>query len=88
MLQVISTVSKPATKADIGKPVLVYANGVGNPPVEAVIKTVDELSGYIIEVVIKDPLKEEKVLAVKTKIVTFLYKVPGWIQFLIDLFKK
>jgi len=88
MLQVISTVSKPATKADIGKSVLVYANGVGNPPIEAIIKTVDELSGHIIEVTIKNANKEAKVLAVKTKIVTFLYKVPTWIQFLIDLFKK
>ncbi len=88
MTQVISTTSKKATKSDIGKTVLVYANGVGNPPIEAIIKTVDELSGYIIEVTVKDPIKEEKVLAVKTKIVTFLYKVPSWIQFLIDLFKK
>lgn len=88
MIQVISTTSKAATKADIGKKVLVYANGVGNPPIEAIIKTVDELSGYIIEVIIKDANKEAKVLAVKTKIVTFLYKVPTWIQFLIDLFKK
>ena len=88
MLQVISTAQKAATKADIGKSVLVYANGGTNPPIEAIVKTVDELSGYIIEVIVKDPLKEEKVLQVKSKTVTFLYKVPSWIQFLIDLFKK
>lgn len=88
MSQIISTVSKKATLEDVGKSVLVYANGVGNPPIEAIIKSVDEITGYIIEVTIKDANKEAKVLAVKTKIVTFLYKVPSWIQFLIDLFKK
>lgn len=88
MLQVISTAQRAATKADVGKSVLVYANGGNNPPIEAIIKTVDEFSGFIIEVIVKDPIKEDKVLQVKTKIVTFLYKVPSWIQFLIDLFKK
>jgi hypothetical protein len=88
MIKVISTTGTKATLADIGRKVLVYPNGITKPPIEAVIKTVDELSGHVIEVIVKDANKEERILQVKTRIVALVYEVPKWVKFIINLFKK
>jgi hypothetical protein len=88
MNAVISKQVKPATLSDVGKKVLVFSDKANTPAYEAFIRTVDEISGKIIEVVIKDENKEETVLQVKSKIIAIVYELPGWIKFLINLFKK
>lgn len=77
---------RKATRADIGEPVLVY-QAVGEPPISAVIASIDETTGLIIQVIVKDQNKEDKILAVKTKVVLFLEKLPGFIEFLINVWK-
>lgn len=64
----VDEMDTPATKADIGKQVII-PQGIGEDPLYGIITKVDELTGLVIEVLIKDPVRESYILNVKDKIV-------------------
>lgn len=74
-----------ATRSDIGKKVLVF-KGPGEDPILGIIHSVDDLTGRIIAVVVKDEAKREKILEVKDSIVQRIDQLYDYLPFLINLF--
>ena len=65
------TTTKNMSKIKLGQKVLVYPEP-GVEPILAIVTAIDELTGLIVEVTYKDADKKNKILKVKTKIVTVL----------------
>ena len=76
----------PATNSVLGKTAILFEPG--EDPVEVIITKIDQASGLIIEVVIKNDELEKKVLDVKNKVVVFLPWIIRLIMSLIDFFKR
>jgi hypothetical protein len=65
------TTTKSMNKIKLGQKVLVYPEP-GVEPILAIVTAIDEITGLIVEVTFKDADKKDKILKVKTKIVTVL----------------
>lgn len=71
-------------RVSVGQKVVVYP-GFGEDPIEGVVNKVDEVTGIILEVVVKDKNKLTKILNVKKMVV---YLAPTLFDLLKRLWKK
>lgn len=70
-----ATVEKEAKKAtaevaQIGDKVLVYP-GPGQEPIEGTVATIDHITGMILEVLIQDKNKKERIIKTKDLVIVF-----------------
>lgn len=78
----LAKVAIPATRSDVNK-TAVLAVGPGQDLVEVIINEVDDITGIILTVVVKDENKRARIIEVKDKIV---FVLPSIVRFILRLF--